>query len=159
MTALLPLAKLVHVAGVAIWMAGLMSVLALQIGAGRGRGARHRQQELVYLTLASPAGLVAILSGVVLIWLAETWQGWFVVKMAGVAAIAFVHLRLAALIEAPAPRLFRPMALGLVLAAGACTALAFVLAKPPVPLDRLGPLLAPGGLQGLAPDFLTLNPR
>jgi putative membrane protein len=89
--------KLVHVAAIAIWSAGLICLPGLYVRRARlaDRTARDRLQAVVrflYVAVVSPAAFLAIGSGTVLIFMRESFEVWFSVKLALIGALVLVHI-------------------------------------------------------------------
>lgn len=140
---MIALVKGLHIAALVIWCAGLLALpLVLQI---YGRREEIRTQagfsefrllvHAVYIRVVTPAAIVAITAGTVLIFLLGLTQEWFVAKLVAVTGMVLVHAWLGHLcVEAsigrgsyrmPSPLLAVPPAL---LFMGAV--LFLVLAKP-----------------------------
>ena len=94
---LIPHAKAVHVAMLCLWCAGLFA-LPLMLSRhdatlGQSDYARIRNATYYgYVLVVTPAGLLAIGSGIVLIFLRETFVLWFFAKMVFVAALVSFHV-------------------------------------------------------------------
>lgn len=88
--------KFIHIAAVAIWTAGLISLPGLYVRRTRveSREELYDLQRVVrgaYVTMVSPAAFVAIGSGMALIFLRETFVPWFSVKLLLVGALVALH--------------------------------------------------------------------
>lgn len=164
--------KLVHVAAIALWVGGLLSIPYLVwqrrgLLREQGRAAVHRLHRivrLVHVGVTSPAAVVAVISGIALIFLRQTWDSWFTLKLVFVGVLVVAHnvanrvqrkvfaddpLDGSSRSEAEHGELPGPAALGLgvTIAVGALGVLVTVLAKPPIDLSGLAPdLLRPGAL-------------
>ncbi|MFV3077073.1 CopD family protein [Niveispirillum fermenti] len=150
--------KFLHIAGLLSWCAALITLPVLLHVHGRARGAREFVEfrlitHIGYAYIATPAALVAIAAGTVLMFLAETFAPWFLAKLAFVAGMVLIHAWFGHLIqrsgeERRAHRGKRPLA-GLFIVLPLILAVLFlVLAKPD--LDGLrksmpGWLLVPQG--------------
>lgn len=157
--------KFLHVSAVAIWCAGLISLPGVYVQRAhvRGKDELHRLQRLVrfaYVVLVSPAAFLAIGSGIGLIFLRETYEPWFSVKLAFVGALVFIHaftglviIRLFDEGEAyPVWRFVTVTAATLLIVAAI---LALVLGKPVFPPEGLPAALGePGGLRRIFEGFI-----
>lgn len=89
--------KLIHIAAIVIWSAGLLylpGLLARHAGAAGHEQAFRRlrhQTRLVYVGLMSPAAVIAVLSGTVLVFLAAALGGWLVLKLIAVSSMVLIH--------------------------------------------------------------------
>jgi uncharacterized membrane protein len=89
--------KLLHLAAIAIWSAGLISLpgLYLQRAHVPDRAAKHRLQAMVrflYVAIVSPAAFVAVASGTALIFVRQSFEPWFTLKLVFVGALATIHI-------------------------------------------------------------------
>jgi protoporphyrinogen IX oxidase len=110
--------KLVHIAAIVVWSAGLLYLPGLfarhpaKAESAEAFARLRRQTRLVYVGLASPAAVIAVVSGTVLVFLAASLGGWMVLKLFAVAAMVMLHTYLGRLMgllyENPAMR--RPVA-------------------------------------------------
>lgn len=157
--------KLLHIAAIAVWSAGLVCLPALYVQRHRLRAGPplHRLQRVVrflYVAIVSPAAFIAIASGTALIFVREPYQPWFSAKLALVGLLVIGHvvngLVIVRLFEAgntfPVWRFIAVTTLTLLVV---IAILALVLAKP-----ELGDVLPtslgePGGLRRL---LGALNP-
>lgn len=88
--------KLVHIAAVSIWMAGLVSLPGLffkreQVAENEEMFRLQRMVRHAYLVLVSPAAFIAIATGTGLIFLREAFEPWLSVKLALVGALVVIH--------------------------------------------------------------------
>ncbi len=89
--------KLIHIAAIVVWSAGLLylpGLFARHPGAMGDPDAfrrLRRQTRLVYVGLMSPAAVIAVASGTVLVFLAASLGGWMVLKLFAVAAMVLLH--------------------------------------------------------------------
>lgn len=159
------LTKSVHVAAIALWASGLLTLpfLLAQRQSLRGE-ALHRLHALtrfVYTALVSPAAFVAIGSGIALIFLQATYVEWFSAKMAFVGLLVILHVVTGLGIvkvfthERPFGRLG-----AVVLTTGKLAAILpilwLVLAKPDLDAAALHPdLFQPGGLARLLEPLIA----
>ena len=156
--------KLIHIAAVAVWMAGLVSLPGLYVQRAHvsDEDQLFRLQRMVrfaYLTMMSPAAFIAVASGTGLIFLRTVFEPWFSAKLALVGGLALLHsltglviIRLFREGEVyPVWRFIGVTALTVVLITGV---LYLVLAKPSLDTGSLGELLSePGGLRRLFDEF------
>lgn len=154
--------KFIHIAAVAIWMAGLVSLPGLFVQRARIADARelerlHRMVRHAYLALISPAAFVAIASGTVLIFLSVAFEPWLSAKLALVGLLVLVHI-LAGLViirlfdrgeTYPAWRFIAETIASLGLVA---SVLYFVLAKPELTVTSSA-MTEPGGLARMLGEF------
>lgn len=90
--------KLLHIASIVIWSAGLLYLPGLFARHPNAADTpddfrRLRQQtRLVYVGLMSPASVIAVVSGTVLVFLAASIGGWMVLKLVAVAGMVAVHV-------------------------------------------------------------------
>ena len=102
------LVKFLHIIAIAGWSAGLICLPFLYLQRKRlGGDALHRLHNFTrffYVALVSPAAFLAVGSGIALIFLQETFEAWFSLKLALVAAMVIIHVTSGALIL----RLFEP---------------------------------------------------
>jgi len=91
--------KLIHISAIVIWSAGLLYLPGLFAEHAGTAGAqddeafrrlRHRTR-LVFIGLASPAAVIAIVSGTVLVFLAASLGGWMVLKLFAVSGMVLLH--------------------------------------------------------------------
>lgn len=89
--------KMIHIGAVVIWAAGLLYLPGLfaahpQCAASDAEFRRLRQQtRLVYIGLMSPAAVIAVVSGTVLVFLAAL-GGWIVLKLTAVTGMVLLHV-------------------------------------------------------------------
>ena len=89
--------KFVHIATVAVWMAGLVGLPGLYVQRARLSDAADllRLQRMVryaYLKMMSPAAFVAIASGTGLIFASAAFEPWLSAKLVLVALLALIHV-------------------------------------------------------------------
>lgn len=153
--------KLVHVAAIAIWSAGLLCLPGLYTRQAHAPDNRLKAAlRFLYVAVVSPAAFVAIGSGAVLVFLRESFEVWFSVKLALVGGLVIGHIlaglaliRLFEQEQAYAP--WRSMADTGLAALIVVAILTVVLAKPDFP-DLLPEVMnRPGGLAEL---LEPLNP-
>lgn len=151
------LVKAVHIAAIAIWSGGLVSLPVLML---RRRGLTgeavhdlHRIVRYLHVEIVSPAAFVAVIAGMALIFMREIFFVWFIAKLYFVAVLVACHLGLGQMIS----RTFlldRPMgrvtvSFTIVAALiGITGVLFFVLAKPILSLTAIaGEAAEPGWLE------------
>ncbi len=92
--------KLIHIAAIVVWSAGLLylpGLFARHPSVARQPADFERlrhQTRLVYVGLMSPAAVIAIASGTVLVFLAAALGGWMVLKLGAVALMVMLHVYL-----------------------------------------------------------------
>jgi uncharacterized membrane protein len=89
--------KVIHLAAIAIWSAGLICLPGLYVQRAHVPNAEslHRLQSMVrfmYVAIVSPAAFVAVGSGTALVFLREAWVPWFSLKLAFVGMMVFLHI-------------------------------------------------------------------
>lgn len=157
--------KIVHLAAIAIWSGGLLALPGLYRQRARisETSSLHGLQAMVrflYVAIVSPAAFVAIASGTVLIFVRQTFEPWFSLKLLFVGVLAAIHLFTGYIILRlfetgsiyPAWRFVAATVLTLLVVAAI---LIIVLAKPELP-DLFPPAMSEAGaLSRLVGD---LNP-
>lgn len=156
---MIALLKFVHIAAIAIWTAGLISLpsLYVQRASVRDDDALWRMQRMTrfaFVALISPAAFVAVASGIGLSFLREVFSPWFSWKLAFVGMLAIFHVFSGLVVI----RLFKEGEVypvwRFVVATGSCCAivlviLVLVLSKQ-APDFALPPIMSePGGLKRL----------
>jgi protoporphyrinogen IX oxidase len=89
--------KIAHVSALSVWVAGLFYLPPLfAVHCAKEKLTDfHRLRALtrvVYLGLASPAAIIAILTGTALIYLADAHGGWLVLKLGFVSIMTIFHV-------------------------------------------------------------------
>ncbi|MDX3975029.1 CopD family protein [Shinella sp.] len=160
---MIALVKFMHIAVISIWAAGVVSLPGLYVQRAhvKDKDALLRLQRLVrfaYIAIISPAAFLAIITGTALIFLRQTFEPWFSVKLGFVGALAIVHVLTGLVVI----RLFREgevypiwrFVTATVLSGGIVIAIFFVvLAKPALDLAVFDVLAEPGGLKRLYGEF------
>lgn len=89
--------KLLHIAAIAAWSAGLVYLPALFAEHARVEGGesfrrlRHRTR-LTYVAFTSPAAVIAVVTGTLMIPLVATLGIWLVYKLSAVGLLVLVHV-------------------------------------------------------------------
>lgn len=157
--------KTLHLAAIAIWSAGLISLPGLYVQRThvRSEDAKHRLQAMVrflYVGIISPAAFVAIGTGTGLIFMRQSFEPWFSFKLALVGALVTIHILTGLVII----RLFeagniypmwRFLAVTAVTLGVVAAILVVVLAKPELPDLMPEFMTEPGALRRIVED---LNP-
>lgn len=153
--------KAVHVAAIALWMAGLIYLPALLVAHrrapdgetmdggemdGRDQARVHMASRMAYVGFATPAAFVAILSGMALLLMSDAMHGWMFAKLFAVGLLVGLHMYLGHLVnpfdEPVIPAAGKPLGAiwgSLALLVGII--LLLVLWKPAVPMDWLPEVL------------------
>lgn len=159
--------KILHIASLVVWCAGLLVLPGLfkrrplgQEGPDLWR--LQRFARATFVRVVSPAAFVAIGTGTALIFAREVFAPWFALKLLAVGMLAAVHVRAGYVIVG----VFRPEGAysGLerwfthaATAATVTAILALVLAKPAIDLAILPDwVLRPGGLQSLSERLMPI---
>jgi len=157
--------KFLHIAAIAVWAGGLVSLPALYVQRAHVRDdhALYQLQMIVrfsYIAVISPAAFIAVGSGIALIFGQQTFAGWFSVKLFFVAVLVVLHVLTGLVII----RLFRegevyPVWRFVFATAATCVVVVIilfvVLAKPVFSVELDADILRPGGLRDLV---RTLSP-
>ncbi|MGN6487692.1 MAG: CopD family protein [Devosia sp.] len=151
--------KFVHLAAIALWSAGLLTLPFLYRQrrglAGEPLHRLHNFTRFFYVRLVSPGAFVAIATGTVLIFFQGTYDLWFAGKLFFVGVMAGLHLLAGMTIlklfepgeRYPLWRFALTAPLALIAIGGV---LVLVLGKPRIELPgELAALLAPGALSRL----------
>lgn len=89
--------KLLHIASLVLWCAGLLVVPMLFARRhtldGPDLWELHRFARIVYVRIASPAAFAAIGTGTALIFAREVFSLWFALKLLAVGALTGIHVR------------------------------------------------------------------
>ena len=157
--------KLLHLAAIAVWSAGLICLPALYVQRAHvaDKDSKHRLQAMVrflYVAILSPAAFVAVGSGTALIFVRQSFEPWFTLKLVFVGALVTIHILTGLVIV----RLFETgnvypvwrfvaVTAATLLVVGAI--LFVVLAKPDLPDLMPAEMAEPGALKRLIGD---LNP-
>lgn len=159
--------KTLHLATIAIWSAGLICLPGLYVQRAHAREDvdLHRLHALVrflYVVIVSPAAFLAIASGIGLIFLQQSFETWFSLKLALVGVMAVVHILTGLVII----RLFDDGEVYPRWRFGAVTAstvlivsaiLTMVLAKPDLPDLTPRAMAEPGALQRIVRDLIPFQ--
>ena len=161
--------KLLHIAAIAVWSAGLVCLPGLYVRRAGvpGRESKHRLQAMVrflYVAIVSPAAFLAIGSGTALIFLRQSFEPWFSLKLAFVGIMVTIHiltgLVIVRLFEAGnVYPLWRFVAVTAATLAVVTAILIVVLAKPPLPDLHPLAMAEPGALSRIVERLVGgLNP-
>ena len=90
--------KFLHIAGIAVWVAGLLYLAALLAGHRRVRDqqdfARVRMaSRFAYMGLVSPAAFVAVGAGGALLFVSDALHPWMFVKLMAVGVLVIAHVQ------------------------------------------------------------------
>jgi len=97
MTTLIAWAMSVHLVGLLTWSAGLFALPALYAAYPNIHDSRSRQRlrgmaRFTFIAIASPAAVITIVAGTVLIHPTGAYEGWLVLKLGLVALMALFHI-------------------------------------------------------------------
>ncbi len=162
---MIALLKFVHIAAIAIWTAGLISLPSLYVQRAfvQSDDALYRMQRMTrfaFVVLISPAAFIAVASGIALSFAREVFAPWFSWKLAFVGLLAIFHVFSGLVVI----RLFKDgevyPAWRFVVATASCCAvvlaiLVLVLAKEAPQISLPAVMSEPGGLGRL---LEPLNP-
>ncbi len=89
--------KFVHIAAIALWCAGLICLPGLYAQRAHAKHPHHLYRlhgfvRFAYVSLISPAAFLAVATGTGLIFAVETFDVWFMVKLAFVGALVVIHV-------------------------------------------------------------------
>jgi len=145
--------KALHIVTLAIWTGGLLALPGLTAREFKIADAErtdavdhfwtHRMSRFVYDVIVSPAAVLAIASGVALIFVTRPLDGWMFLKLAAVSGLVVTHMAVGRLVdqaEAPQFHATRPVTTALLASTIVfiCLILGLVLQKPAIP-DTLFP--------------------
>ena len=140
------LTKLVHVAAIAVWAGGLLSLPFLIVQRSRLSGDSlhrlHRTVRYLHVQIVSPAAFAAVAAGLALIFMREIFFVWFSTKLYFVAALVACHVAMAHFIRETFEH-DQPFGAGraglmaLAVSGSILGILFFVLAKPFLPIEAL----------------------
>lgn len=155
--------KVVHLAAIAIWSGGLICLPGLYVQRAHvpDRQSLHRLQAMVrflYVAVMSPAAFVAIGSGIALIFLRQTFENWFSLKLALVGVMVMIHILTGLVVirlfdKGQVYPVWRFVAVTVVTVAVVSAILTVVLAKPDVPNLLPRAMSEPGALGRLLEPF------
>ena len=161
--------KFIHIAAIALWIAGLFYLSALLAGHDTVRDqqdfARIRMaSRFAYMGLVSPAGFVAVGSGTALLFVADALHPWMFAKLAVVTVLVIIHVQYAyvlthlAVAGARQPTLRIRIMVGAT-ATAALAILGLVLAKPAIGDDFLPAWATEPGFMTAGEDRAPAPPR
>ncbi len=155
--------KFAHIAAIAIWAAGLVSLPGLYVQRAHIRkdDDLYRLQKIVrfsYVRILSPAAFLAIGTGTGLIFLQQPYAVWFSAKLALVGVLVVVHVMTGLVIaklfdegeDYPVWRFYLVTVLSGLVVGGI---LFFVLARPNMHLALPAALAEPGALKRVISDL------
>lgn len=156
--------KIVHIAAISLWSAGLISLPALYVR----RSHIHQEEQLhrlhaivrfLYVGLLSPAAYLSIATGIALIFVRQNFETWFSIKLVFVGLLVSVHILTGLVIirlfdKGSIYPLWRFFAVTAATCAIVLAIFTIVLAKPYIPDLVPEALRRPGGLE----DILGFNP-
>ncbi|HVM38785.1 MAG TPA: CopD family protein [Sphingomicrobium sp.] len=144
--------KFIHIAGLAIWVAGLLYLPAMllshrNVGDQQDFARIRMGSRMTYMGLVSPAAFLAIGTGTALLFVADALHPWMFLKLMAVGVLVIAHLQYGYVLSHLSDQMAHPPVLRLRLIAAAVmiaalAVLALVLAKPPID-------------PGFLPDWLT----
>ncbi|MEO3386902.1 CopD family protein [Mesorhizobium sp. CAU 1741] len=151
--------KFLHVAAIAIWSAGLICLPGLYVQRAHvaNQDSVHRLQAMVrflYVAVVSPAAFLSVGSGTALIFVRESFEPWFSLKLALIGGMVVTHILTGLVIIRlfedgnvyPAWRFIAVTGLTVLIIASVLTV---VLAKPDLPNVFPDVMSRPGGLAEL----------
>jgi len=149
--------KFLHIAFIAVWAAGLISLPGLYIQRAHvsDKEALYRLQMIVrfaFVTVISPAAFLAVTTGIMLIFGQQTFAGWFSLKLFFVAFLVVLHVLTGLVIirlfqEGEIYPVWRFVLTTTVTCAVVLAVLFVALAKPRIHADFTGTLFEPEGLR------------
>jgi putative membrane protein len=159
------LVKFVHITAIALWSVGLLCLPFLYLQrrklADEELYRLHNFTRFLYIRFVSPGAFIAIAFGIALIFMQQTFEPWFSVKLALVGLLVIIHVMNGLMIL----RLFEPgqsyphwrflavTGLTTVVLAGI---LAVVLGRPEwSAAGWMDELFVPGALGQMLPDFIA----
>lgn len=171
---MIALVKFIHIAAIAVWAAGLVSIPTFHRQLGQLRTKRpgtplpdedvlqvQRAVRLTYVGIVSPAAFIAVASGIVLVFQRGIAMPWFSLKLSLVVGLVIAHtfagLTLVRLFEQPAGYpVWRYVGATSSAVALATAIIALTLAKPELSGDFLPSAMhEPGALKRLVE---SINP-
>lgn len=162
--------KAIHIAAIVIWSASLIYLPVLMAGHSPRLSnpeylRLHGMVRRIYIWIASPFALLAIVSGTILIPLRDVTEPWFAAKLLIVAVLAIIHARCGTLLAKQshsaerANRLARTMRILMPIVLFPCV-LWLVLAKPRLPgfAESIRPIGSGFSLRHAGPTLLSPPP-
>lgn len=161
----LVLLKFVHIFAISLWSVGLLCLPFLYLQRRKLADTElfrlHNFTRFLYIRFVSPAAFIAIAFGIALIFMQQTFEPWFSVKLALVGLLVIIHVMNGLMIL----RLFEPgqsypywrflLVTGLttIVLAGILTV---VLGRPEwSAAEWMDTLFVPGALGEMLPDFIA----
>ncbi len=158
--------KFLHIAAIAIWCAGLICLPGLYAQRAHAKEDErlYRLQGFVrfaYIGIISPAAFVSVASGTALVFVAEIFDVWFMVKLAFVGALVVIHVLTGLVIirlfnDGEVYPAWRFVGVTIITVLVVIAILVIVLAKPRIVVDFLPDLFFTPGALGEA--LSGLNP-
>jgi protoporphyrinogen IX oxidase len=89
--------KVLHIAAIAVWCAGLLALPSLFVRKSRmrtkvGFARLHRFTRFTFISVTSPAAFVAVGTGTALIFLREVFTAWMILKLFAVGLLVMMHV-------------------------------------------------------------------
>ncbi|GHC72436.1 CopD family protein [Limoniibacter endophyticus] len=151
--------KFIHIVAIAIWSAGLIALPGLYVQRAhvRDEDDLFRLQNIVrysYVAIISPAAFIAVASGIALIFLQQTFDAWFSLKLTFVGVLAIFHTLTGLVIvrlfkDGEIYPVWRFMLTTALTAAVALTIVVIVLVKPQLDVSFPSFVSEPGALRDM----------
>lgn len=159
------LLKFVHIFAIALWSVGLLCLPFLYLQRRKLVDTElyrlHNFTRFLYIRFVSPAAFIAIAFGIALIFMQETFEPWFSVKLALVGLLVIIHVMNGLMIL----RLFEPgqsypfwrfMTVTVLTITVIASILVVVLGRPEwSAAGWIEELFVPGALGEMLPDFIA----
>lgn len=150
--------KLAHIAALSVWAAGLVAMPGLLKDLGGEptpeKGRRLRYGRFAFEVFLSPAAIVTVATGTILIFVSRPASDWLALKLVAVGGMALLHMLMARGIARRGRRIepgpWGRSAMTVAVLACISAVLFFVLAKPPIEVALFPSWL----VDGRPPDFL-----
>ncbi len=158
--------KVIHIAGIMLWCAGLLALPSIYLRRNGLRGEPlhelHRFARSVFIHFTSPAAFIAIIAGTLLIFLRGLFTPWMAWKLAAVGLLVAIHVRQGYVIlhifdTGGRYARWRQYAATGGTATVIVAVLILVLGKPNMPIEPPAHwMLRPGGLQSLLETIIPI---
>ena len=157
--------KFAHIATISLWAAGLVCLpflFAQRKGVPKG-GDLDRIHSLVrffYIVILSPSAFIAIGTGTALIFLQQTFEAWFLLKLVAVGVMVLIHIASGMVILSLFTTAMRYSAHHYILFTASTLAVIFAIlflvsGKPSLaPLSDVQQWFVPGALEDLLAPFM-----